>query len=226
MAKSEPSAKTNSESRTRKMRAVLAACRRLQLDEDARRDLQESVTGIGSMAAMSEAQLGRLLDHLNRDYKGTNPERSHLAKIKALWWSLYWLALVVDPSDKALSAFVERQTGISALRFLDHAKSHAVIEALKAWLNREGVRWQTDSEIEASNASWKVALSRSLWDRHAVIDRLSQLLFSNDLIFVSGSDFAQKCLDLPRNRYKWSARQLDDAIRLLGRKWRAERPAP
>ena len=120
-----------SDARTRKMRAVLAACRRLGLDDTARKEVQLDVVGVGSMSQMTEAQLGKLLDHVNRDYKGKNPNRPHIAKIKALWWSLYWLGAVEEPSDKALSAFVKRQTGIAALRFLDHTKAPSVIEALK-----------------------------------------------------------------------------------------------
>ena len=130
-----------SNARTRKIRAVLAACKRLGLDDDARKELQLDVTGVASMAAMGEGELGKLLDHLNRDYRGKNPQRPHLAKVKALWWSLYWMGAIDNPDDKALSAFVKRQCGIAALRFLDHRSAPSVIEALKDWLRREGVVW-------------------------------------------------------------------------------------
>ena len=215
-----------SDARSRKMRAVLAACKRLALDNDDRKELQLELTGCGSMSDMDERQLDTLLDHLNRDWQGTNPQRPHIAKIKALWWSLYWLGEVDEPNDKALSAFVQRQTGVSALRFLDHSKSASVIEALKSWLQRTGIDWKTDADIEAANASWKISAGRDLWDRHAVIDRIANHLFTHSIINIGGVNYARNALKLPVNRYTWTARQCDDVIRLLGKKWRAERPAP
>ena len=192
------------DARTRKMRAVLAACRRLGLDEDARKDLQLELTGVGSMSDMSEGQLGQLLDHLNRDYRGTNPDRAHIAKAKALWWSLYWLGAIDEPGDKALSAFVKRQTGIAALRFLDHRGAFSVIEALKSWLEREGVAWPDRGGSDPAIA-----------DRVAVIDALVVRLKPTDphAIPVFGAPLIA-----------WSARQLDELIRKLGKRWRAVKP--
>lgn len=212
-----------SDARTRKMRAVLAACRRLGLDGEARKDLQRDVVGVASMADMTEGQLGRLLDHLNRDYKGTNPERPHVAKIKALWWSLYWLGAVDEPSDKALSTFVKRQTGIAALRFLDHTKSSSVIEALKDWLRREGVAWKTAAEMDAAarTSAAEQDWSAAQWDRAAVIDELGRRLFKAGLV-VDEIAYAATALMIAPTLPAWSAREMDDVIRLLGRKWRHE----
>ena len=148
------------DARTRKMRAVLAACRRLGIDDDARKELQLEVIGIGSLADMDERQIGRLLDHLNRDWKGSTTDRAHIGKVKALWWSLYWLGAIDEPGDRGLSGFVKRQTGIASLRFLDHRHAHSVIEAIKAWLEREGVIWP------------EPPLDGSLEQRQAVLDAI------------------------------------------------------
>ena len=186
-----------SDARTRKMRAVLAACRRLGIDQDARRELQRDVTGQLSMASMDEAELGRLLDHLNRDWRGTNPARPHVAKIKALWWSLYWIGAIDEPADHALSAFVKRQTGIAALRFLDHRNAFSVIEALKGWLAREGVAWPAEGE------------DRGTAERRAVLAAIRRKLESAGRTVI---------IDVTHPA------QLDDAIRALGKQWRAARP--
>ena len=211
-----------SNARTRKMRAVLAACRRHGMDEDTRRDLQLEITGVASMSAMSEQQLGKLLDHLNRDWKGANPSRPHAAKIKALWWSLYWLGAIDEPGDKALSAFVKRQTGVAALRFLDHRRAHSVIEALKSWLGREGVIWKSEAEVAQLASKWP-ARGRAEWDRWAIIDRLALFLFWRDNV-RDPKRYAAAALGIEKHFIRLSALQLDELIQLLGRKWRSERP--
>ncbi|WJY24644.1 regulatory protein GemA [Alteriqipengyuania flavescens] len=188
------------------MRAVLAACRRLGIDGDARKDLQLEVIGVASMAHMSDGQLGRLLDHLNRDWKRGNQDRPHIGKIKALWWSLYWLGAVGDPGDRAISAFVQRQTGISALRFLDHTRAHSVIEALKDWLAREGVVWPESLRGGDGRA-----------ERFAVIDAIAGR-FSDPAVTFQAT---RRGLGLPDARALWSERELDDLIRQLGKQLRA-----
>ncbi|WP_409362078.1 phage protein GemA/Gp16 family protein [Bartonella heixiaziensis] len=54
------------------------------------------------------------------------------------------LGIIRDRSDKALLAFVKRQTGIDHIRFLrDSDDACRAIEALKGWLQREGgVDWK------------------------------------------------------------------------------------
>ncbi len=193
------------ESRTRLMRAIRAACQRVGLDDDARRDMQaglveRGVVGHASMAAMSIGDLGKLLDHLNQGWKGPAGHRAHVGKIRALWWSLYWLAAIHDPADKAIDAFVRRQTGVSALRFLDHRGAAAVIEALKAWAEREGVVWTKGGD--------------------ALVDRFTvyrELRFRLDPAI---GDAAIDALRLPAPDTKWQAHELDAAIKALGKAWR------
>jgi len=130
--------------RVQRMRAIRGAVRRLGIGEEDRRALQLELTGVESMGAMTLAQLDRLLDHLNRDRPARAPH-GHAApvgrKVRALWWTLYWLGAVDQPDDRAIDAFVRRQAGVDALRFLDHRHAAAVIDALKAWAAREGVDW-------------------------------------------------------------------------------------
>lgn len=129
------------QARRKLMIAIRAACRRLGLDEDCRRETQLNIIGIASMAQMSNAQLGALLDHFNRGWKGPMGHRAYIGKIRALWWSLYWLGALDQPQDHAIDAFVRRQTGTARLAFLDHVAAHSVIEALKSWAQRSGVIW-------------------------------------------------------------------------------------
>ncbi len=79
------------------------------------------------------------------------------AKIRALWLSLYHLGIVRDPAEAALSAFVTRMSGVSALQWLDPAGANKVIEALKNWATREaGVNWLQRMPGEVVNPKLRV----------------------------------------------------------------------
>lgn len=189
-----------SESRTKMIQAVRAACRRLGLDDDARRDMQVGVVGKASMTDMTLDELGTLLDRLNKDWKGPAGHRAHVGKIRALWWTLYWLAAVEEPNDRAIDAFVRRQTGVSALRFLDHRTAPAVVEALKSWAAREGVAWLPRPD--------------DMDDRRAVLSALATRLgvvSAGQLLIASG---------LGAPSADWTRHQFDAAIRLLGKQVR------
>lgn len=58
--------------------------------------------------------------------------------IRGLWIALADAGKVRDKAEKALRAWVEKQTGKSDLRFCDGAEKRRLIEALKAWKAREG----------------------------------------------------------------------------------------
>ncbi|WP_336958693.1 regulatory protein GemA [Sphingobium aquiterrae] len=206
-------------SRMKLMRAVRAACRRLGIDDDARKDIQAEQIKKASMSDMSIGELGKLLDHLNRDWKGPMGHRAHLGKIKALWWSLYWLGAIDDPGERPISSFVQRQTGISALNFLDHRKAASVIEALKSWAAREGVSWHTP-EQEADYAAHAPDLDPTHYDRFAVLEALERKLKAKGMMFGSYVDYLRSALRLVPNHHYWTTAELDAGIRLLGRKHR------
>ncbi|WP_275065390.1 gp16 family protein [Bartonella sp. ML69XJBT] len=71
-------------------------------------------------------------------------EGKYAKKLQALWIAGWNLGIIRDRSDKALLAFVKRQTGIDHIRFLrDSDDACRAIEALKGWLQREGgVDWK------------------------------------------------------------------------------------
>lgn len=187
--------------RVQRMRAIRGAVRRLGIGEEDRRALQAELTGVESMCAMSLAQLDRLLDHFNRDRPARAP-LGHAApvgrKVRALWWTLYWLGAVDQPGDRAIDAFVQRQAGVDALRFLDHRRAAAVIDALKAWAAREGVAWP--------------ARPSPIAERRAVAAAIRAKLPAGVVAVPdpAGGD----------------VRVWDECIRQLGRQWRQARGRP
>lgn len=199
--------------------AIRAACKRQGIDDDMRKDIQAKLIGKASMSDMTIGELGRLLDHFNKGWKGPMGHRAHVGKIKALWWSLYWLGAIDDPGDRAISAFVERQTGTSALKFLDHRKAASVIEALKGWLGRVGVDWPS-AEKTAEIADITPGYSDLQGDRHAILAALEARLREGEALFGHYAHYLQRALGLLPNHYCWSTAELDAGIRLLGRKLR------
>lgn len=198
------------ESRTAKMRAIRAACRRIGLDDEARKDVQLGVTGKASMKDMDLAELGQVLDRLNRDWKGPSGHGSHAGKIRAVWWTLYWIGAVDKPNDNAISAFVRRMTGVSALRFLDHRGAPRVIEALKDWAAREGVVWPKEPG--------------ELGDRRAVVEALwAKLRAAGQVAYPHPGPYAAAALAVTNDPAKWSRHELDAVIRLLGKQVRRSR---
>lgn len=205
--------------RQRMIIAIRAACKRQAIDDDMRKDIQGSLIGKASMSDMSIGELGQLLDHFNKGWKGPMGHRAHIGKIKALWWSLYWLGAIDEPGDLAISAFVERQTGVSALKFLDHRKAFAVIEALKSWLARVGVQW-ADTETVTRIAAKAPSYSDQLADRHAILAAMEVALRDGRVLHAHYATYLPTALGLSPNHHFWTAAELDTGIRLLGRKLR------
>jgi len=196
------------DSRGRRIKAIRAACRRLGIADDDRRAIQVELTGLASMADMDGAQLDRVLNHFNRDGRGRG-EPGHAGKVRALWWTLYWLGTVDRPDDRAIDAFIKRQTRVDALRFLGHRQAHSVIDALKAWAGREGVDWPAKPD--------------PLGDRRAVATAIwRQLVQIAPIGNVRMVDFVAAGTGCATDPASWSARTWDDAIRFLGKRLRRE----
>ena len=58
--------------------------------------------------------------------------------IRALWQELTSSGTVRDGSLSALNKFVQRQTGVARLEWLNNQQASQVIEQLKKWLARVG----------------------------------------------------------------------------------------
>lgn len=223
LARTMRTASGKADSRRGLMIAVRAACRRLGLDDDERKAVQELWTGKTSMADMTPAEIGKVLDHLNKGWtRGGATARPHIGKVRALWWSLYWLGAVGDPGDEALTAFVLRQTGISHLKFLDHRKAPSVIEALKSWAAREGVKWRSDEDIAVIAGHSNPDFDRALADRHAVLAAIAKKMHAAGLLdTVSAYPVVGHITgNMTHNHWMLSPREMDIAIAECGKRLR------
>lgn len=210
-----------SDSRRKLMNAVRAAAARMQLGDEDRRAIQLELTGKDSMADMSLGEIGRVLDRLNRDRPAPMGHRSHIGKIRALWWSLYWVGETIEPNDQALDAFTRRQTGLAALRFVDHRAAPAIIEALKAWASRIGVEWWSDAKVAVCAEANGAQVTRAIADRLAVIDAIWAKLRDAGVVYDSHAyNFLARAHGLGRKYTSWTDRELDTCIRGLGKQLR------
>lgn len=212
------SAQGREESRGKMIGAVRAACRRLGIDDDDRREIQLQVIGKRSLGDATLPEIGRILDHLNKGYKGPRGNRAYVGKIRALWWTLFWLAEVDEPNDAAIDAFIARQTGKERVQFLGHREAFKVIEALKAWAARAGVAWPAESRV-AEMRPHAPDIDLACLERHAVLEAISTKLRAANII-GHYAGYCEKALALHCNHWRWSARELDASIRLLGKKLR------
>lgn len=144
-------------------RAIYAGVKALGINEDTRRDLYERLTGKRSLRAMSDDEKKTVVRELRRLGFRHKSRRlldgPYAKKLQALWISAWNLGLTRSRDDKALLAFVKRQTGLDHTRWLrDPAQARQVIEALKNWIAREGgVNWMADSPGFLKDHSAKIA---------------------------------------------------------------------
>ncbi|WP_068412596.1 regulatory protein GemA [Labrenzia sp. OB1] len=110
------------------------------LDDDTYRDILERETGKRSSKGMNQVEQLKVITALQAiapRQVGQTVAGSFAKKLQALWIAGYNLGVVDDRSDKAMVAFLRRQTGLDHHRFLqDPADANKAIDALKLWIRR------------------------------------------------------------------------------------------
>lgn len=123
-------------------RAIFAACKAAGLDEDARRAIVLELTGCTSMSQCTLAQLGAVLDHLNRGKAGyagrrrVTPAEDRaplLAKIDALLAELHRVTGQVH-TLKYADAIAKRNGWAENVDFADARALRHIVAALNRTL--------------------------------------------------------------------------------------------
>lgn len=132
--------------RANKLKQLIQIAKKdLQLDDGTYRQILETQTGKISTKKMTITQLDAVLKHLkSKGFKVKSTKAGKLKqaddpqskKIRSLWLQLHDAGAVRNPSELALAKYVKRQTGVSALQFLNTDTASQVIESLKKWLAR------------------------------------------------------------------------------------------
>jgi len=177
---------------TSSVAAIHVAKRDLGLDDDTYRAKLMNIVGKMSTKDMTEAERQKVLTVMRNDGfrpADTKPAGGKLSgpyakKLQALWIAGYNLGVVSDRRDAALLAFVKRQTGLDAVRFLHHADdARAAIDGLKGWLKREagvsfgntnGYDWLQRDGAKVAWAQWRLLypgtglITRKGFDQEAI----------------------------------------------------------
>jgi phage gp16-like protein len=132
--------------RNAELAAIHVAKKALALDEATYRDFLFATTGRRSAAELNDGQRQQVIELLrSRGFKRTPAEEKfarrmadnrQLAMIRGLWKKLRYAGALADPSERHLSAFVKKMTGIERAEWLAPEEAIKVIEALKSWLGR------------------------------------------------------------------------------------------
>lgn len=154
------------------LKAIHMLKSRAGLEEDEFRSLLHKETGKASSKDLSDQAAGRFITVLKGFAGQAAPAPrggaavatgKFAAVLQALWLSAWNLGLVRSNKDAALLKFVTRQTGVSHTRFLTNAADAArAIEALKAWIARDGgVIWPSDRD-DTDPVARKQAVTRAI----------------------------------------------------------------
>lgn len=136
--------------RRRELAMIHVAKAQLAMADDTNRDLLWTMGRVRSSADLDWTGRKRLIEHLKAcGWKPATPRRARTTrpmaddkqskKIRAMWLALHSAGVVRDPSERALAAYVKRQTRVEALDWLSMAQAEKVIEAQKKWAAREGL---------------------------------------------------------------------------------------
>lgn len=199
-----------------------------KFDDDTYRDFLAQRTGKRSAKELTTSEAGRVIEDL-RAIAGHGPKGAVTGlagaigkKLRALWIAAYDLGLVRDRTDRAMLSYLERQTGVSHVRFLKESRDGtAAIEGLKAWLERgAGVDWPTtrpgtDEHVIASkraviDAQWKKLIA--LGD----VKPIGQAVDPQDKL----QDYAGRIVRQNRPFETMQAHDYDEVQNALGRKLR------
>ena len=222
-------------------RALLAkvhlAKKDLALTDESYRDRLHQVTGHRSAAECSDPQLVQVIESFksigwkDRPVRrgGTRPlaDGPQAKKARAQWLSLWNLGVIEEPGERALAAFVKRQTGREDLRFCDSAQLNKVVDGLKSMLARAFEKADAPdrrfSHTEDERLNDRLEVVRAQW---ATLHRWGAVRVSGDDALAGWGRF--KVVPNFAGPNQWTREQLDDAIARLGqwlRQARRRRPA-
>lgn len=139
-------ARSGDQLRKAEIAQIKIGAKQLGLEDDAYRDMLFALARVRSAADLDWTGRKRVIEHLRSCGatvgKQRKPRDGQAEKIKALWAALAQAGVVRDGSAAALSAWLKRQTRMSAPEWLSTAEASRVIESLKSWAARAGVELQ------------------------------------------------------------------------------------
>ncbi|MDR1995124.1 phage protein GemA/Gp16 family protein [Azonexus sp.] len=136
--------------RAARIKAVHAACRRLGIDDDTRRDIQLSLTGKASLSDMHSGEVSRVLDHLNGRGNDHRDDWRFVFRLaadrQAIGKKIYRLAERIGAAQEPpvpvmgkryIEGITEQMRGCQQpLEFCDAGQLRKVVQALEIYCKR------------------------------------------------------------------------------------------
>jgi phage gp16-like protein len=142
----EMSKQTRNTARNKLIAKIKIGQKQIGLSDDDYRAMLSDRYDVESSTQLTDAQLGNLIQHMERlgfqPIPSANATARKLADdrqskmIRGIWLELHQQGVVRNPSEQALAAYVKRQTGVERLEWLTMVQASNVIESLKAWRDR------------------------------------------------------------------------------------------
>lgn len=135
------------DTRSADLAMIHIAKKALGLDDETYRSMLFTVAHVNSSKELDYAGRLKILTHLKAcGWKQKPPvkakQKSPLAgepqqkMIRGLWLELHSKGIVLDPSEKAISRFINNQTRIERIEWISTSQASSIIERLKSWLDR------------------------------------------------------------------------------------------
>ena len=120
---------------------VHCAKKELGLDDGAYRAALEQVAGKSSSKDLSDAELGRVVEHFKRigwrpKSGGDFNKNPSVRKVWAIWAELGKLGALHTPTPAGLRAFCKNLVGVENPSWMSPEQLNKVIESLKVWQKR------------------------------------------------------------------------------------------
>lgn len=129
----------------RELAQIHIAISQLGMDDETYRQLLHGMFGVDSSSKLNIKQRGELITNFKR--KGFKPKTAQgtpvrssddaqIKMIRGLWLELHDLGKVHNRDEAALQRWVQRQTKVARLEWLNGRQINTVIESLKEWRDR------------------------------------------------------------------------------------------
>ncbi len=228
---------------------VHIAKKQLGLNDDEYRDLLEGMFNVRSSSKLSDKRLVELIEYFKTQGFRDKPNKARskpqnnavpasakearpkwIAKLRAVWISLYYLGVVRDRSDKALTAMVRRvsggkDTGIQSLQWIDEQAAYLATEALKKMAEREAeVNWSAYRILDPRSGQY----ATSYRPRARVVEAQWDIMCALDLVRIKNmtgrAEYARRVVKegAKKDVSQMTADQQDTLIQTFGSKIRAE----
>jgi|GEM_PF-2746608 len=205
--------------RDRLMKAIRLETRTARLTDSARNRLMQKRIGKSDFDLMDTRELKRALRTL-RERNGTQQRNTYrtrsappIAKIRALYWTLYYFGVVKHHDDWAMAEFLRQNFGVEDQKTLSNEQSLKITAQLMAKATECGVQWPQLADGREPGLGERRAVCLALWAKCAEAGLCESPM--EDAMLRKGRD-----LDLPQHAHHYSIKQWDKLLRHLGMRLR------